>query len=211
MKKLLALLILLTLLPVYAPAETVHISNLTSIVFDVPEGWVHAKQPPEPLLEILAEHIGHETLEKKGVLPNHQQLIEAARKRMLTNEVILYNPQTLAHMTIDMSMLRRGEKAPSKKSIQLSAEYAGQSLEKEEGVSKLSGHSEETSVSGASYAYRYDADYMHHDEKTNFSGVIGFAAPYWFYFYYTDFAKDPTDPEKAEAIFKSINIVKQQP
>ncbi len=211
MRKALALLLSLALFPALSIAETVHISNLTSIVFDIPQGWVKASEPPEPLLEILAEHIGHETLEKTGTLPGQEQLIEAAEKRMASNEVIIYNPQTNAHMTLDFSMLRAGEKAPSKKAIKLSAEYAGQSLEQEEGVTGLQGESQETTVSGAWYAYRYDAGYRHHEEEMHFSGVIGFISPYWFYFYFTDFKKDPGDQEKAEQLLNSINIVKRKP
>lgn len=209
MRKKFVLLMLITLLPFCAYAETVHISNLISIVFDIPEGWVQAKEPPQPMLEIFAEHIGHEA-EEKGHSPSHEQLIEAAQKRLKTNDVILYNPNTNAHMLLDMSPLRRGEKAPSKNSIRLSAKYAGQSLEQEEGVTNLTGQSSAFSIPGAWYAYRYDADYLHHDEKMRFSGVVGFISPYWFYYYHTNYLKDPADLEKAEKIFKTLHIIKRE-
>ncbi len=197
-------------LPTFSFAETVHISNLTSIVYEIPDGWVRAEEPPQALLDIFAEHIEHEAQEK-GYSPSLEQLQDAAKKRLDANEVLLYNPRTNAHITIDMSHLRRGEKVPSKKSIQLSAKYAGQSLEQEEGVSGLTGKSSEATVSGAWYANRYDADYLHHEEKMRFSGIIGFVSPYWFYFYSSDYLKDPADRKKIDQFLETISIIKRAP
>jgi hypothetical protein len=200
----------LLFLPSLGFAETVHISNLTSIVYELPAGWVKADEPPQALLDIFAEHIDHEA-EEKGYSPSRGQLQDAAQKRLAANAVLLYNPQTNAHITIDMSHLRRGEKAPSKRSIQLSAKYAGQSVEQEEGVSGATGQSNEAKVSGAWYAHRYDADYLHHDEKMRFSGIIGFVFPYWFYFYTTNYLKDPADREKIDRFLATISIIKREP
>jgi hypothetical protein len=209
MNKLICLCIILLTLPFVASAETFQISEQVSLNFAVPDGWKWVKTPPQELLEEMAEHIGHEA-EEKGYSPSQGQLLDAARKRLKANEVLLYNHQSKAHMSLDLSRLRQGEKAPSKKSIKLSAKGAGESLEQEEGVTKHQGKSKEFKVDGAWYAYRYDADYMHHDEKMRFSGVIGFSSPYWFYFYYTDHLNDPDDRTKADQIFQSIRIVKTE-
>ena len=205
MKIVLKLFLILTLLPVLASAERLQITENTALSFAIPQGWEWAKEPPAALLEEMAEHIEHEA-KGKGYSPTQEQLLDAAKKRLKANEVLLYNPQSTAFMTLDLSHLKKGEKAPGKKTIKLSAKYAGQSLEQEEGVSQLTGNSKEVSINGAWYAYRYDADYLHHEEKMNFSGVIGFASPNWFFFYYTDYLKDPADKQKAEDIFKSIHI-----
>jgi len=191
-----------------ASAEEIEISPTTSLQFSVPTGWLLADKPPMNLLEEMAEHISHEAA-AKGHSPSKDQLLSAARKRLAENEVILYNPKTISHLTLDFSPLRQGERAPSEKSIKLSAKYAGESLEQEEGVSQHSGKTYETSVDGAWYAYRYDASYLHHDEKMAFSGVIGFKEPYWFFFYYTDYMQDPADRERLEQVLKSIKIIKK--
>lgn len=208
MSKVLVLIALSLMYCLNAAAETIEISATTSVQFVVPSGWLLAAEPPQKLLEELAEHISHEAA-AKGHSPSPAQLLEAARGRLLVNEVLLYNADTLAYMTLDFSPLGQGERAPGKKSLELSAKYAGESLEQEEGVSQLTGEITEVSVAGAWSAYRYDADYLHHEEKMAFSGVIGFSAPYWFFFYYTDYLQDPLDKNRAEQLLASLKIIKK--
>ena len=189
-----------------AQAENLEITGSISLDLRVPEGWQLADKTPQKLLEIMAEHIRHDA-EEKGYVPSEEQLLTAAEKRLSANEALLYNPETLAHMSLDFSPLRQGERAPSEKSVRLSAKYAGESLEQEEGVSELAGKVQKFPVEGAWYAYRYDANYLHHDEKTAFSGIIGFITNNWFYFYYTDYQKDPEDRKRAEEMLKELKIV----
>ena len=206
MKKILILLAISFSFSFNATAEIIEISETTSLQFSVPDGWLLAKDPPQKLLEEMAEHISHEASEK-GYSPTQEQLLTAARKRLAANEVLLYNPETIASLTLDLSHLRQGESAPTKKAMKLSAKYAGQSLEQEEGVSKLTGKMEEATIEGAWYAYRYNADYQHHEKKMAFSGVIGFSKPYWFFFYYTDYLHDPLDKTRVEQVFESLKII----
>ncbi len=209
MKIFLFAVLMFLLLPFTVTGEQIQIDAQTVLHFKIPAGWEWAKTAPQPLLEEFAEHIAHEA-EEKGFSPTQTQLLAAAEKRLAANEVLLYNPETLSHITLDMSHLRQGEKPPSKKTIRLSAKYAGQSLENEEGVSGLKGKSSEASINGAWYAYRYDAQYLHHEEKMQFSGFIGFVSPHWFFFYFTDYLKDPADQAKGEQVFQSIRIEKLQ-
>ncbi|HEY5672580.1 MAG TPA: hypothetical protein VIR78_02625 [Malonomonas sp.] len=208
MKKTLVLVTLSFLLCLSASAETIKISPTTSLQLTIPSGWLLADEPPQKLLEEMAEHISHEAAEK-GQHPTQEQLLAAAKNRLSANEALLYNPNTLAFMTLDFSALKQGERSPSKKSIKLSAKYAGESLEQEEGVSLLTGTSKETKIDGAWYAYRYDANYQHHDEKMAFAGIIGFSAPHWFFFYYTDYLQDPADQARSEQLLESLKIITQ--
>ena len=206
MKKIMMLTLVALLYALNAQAEKLEISGSISLDLSVPEGWQLADKTPQKLLEIMAEHIRHDA-EEKGYVPSEEQLLTAAAKRLSANEALLYNPETLAHMSLDFSPLRQGERAPSEKSVRLSAKYAGESLEQEEGVSELVGKVQKFPVEGAWYAYRYDANYLHHDEKTAFSGIIGFITNNWFYFYYTDYQKDPEDRKRAEEMLKELKIV----
>lgn len=196
---------LLLLLPALASAATVKISNKTSLSFKVPQGWELATEPPTTLVADLAEHLGHDATDK-GYSPSKDQLLDAARKRLRANEAILYNPQSKCYLTLDLSPMRQGEHPPSEETIRLSAKYAGESLQHEAGISSLTSSSREATISGGWYSYRYDADYLHEGQKMHFSGVIGFAAPYWYFFYYTDFLKDPADSGRAEQVFTSIKL-----
>ncbi len=202
---MLLVLFMIVLQPLAATAETVQISSKTSVHFTIPAGWELAEQPPAELLELLAEHIAHDA-SNKGHSPSQEQLLAAAKKRLKANEVLLYNPKTLAAMTIDFSHLRQDERPPSKESIKLSAKYAGQSLEQEEGVSQFESKIQDVKVIGAWYASRFDADYLHHDDNTHFTGIVGFSAPNWFFFYFTDYLKDPIDKINAEKVFDSLWI-----
>jgi len=202
--KLRILLSLFILIPSLSYAETIQISEKVNLSFSVPEGWKMASEPPAILLEEMAKHIAHEA-KKKGHSPSHQQLLEAARKRLANNEVLLFNPQSKSHLTLDLSPQSDGS-PPSQKTIRLSAKYAGESLEHEEGVSKLESRINQVSVAGSESAYRYDADYLHHGEPMHFSGIIGFSSPYWYFFYFTDYLSDPEDQNRAEQVFNSLRI-----
>lgn len=205
MKRVLIIILIIYLSPLLSFAETVQIAEKTALHFEVPPDWRWSNTPPQSVLAEVAEHIGHEAA-AKGQAPSQKQLLAAAQTRLAANEVFLYNPQSSAYMTLDLSPLHQGERPPGKETIELSARYAGQSLEQEEGVEKLQGQTSEYSIVGAWYAYRYNANYLHHDHKMYFSGVIGFSSPYWFFFYFTDYQNDAADKQKAEQLFESIRI-----
>ena len=206
MMKTIALLCISIFFISNAHADKIAITETISLSFSIPDSWQLATEPPLKLLEELAEHIRHDAESKKHS-PTQEQLLAIAKKRLAANEVLLYNPATLAFMTLDFSHLRQGERAPTQKSIKLSAKYAGESLSQEEGVEQLTGKTQDITIDGAWYAYRYDADYLHHDEKMAFTGVIGFAPPHWFFFYYTDYSQDPMDRSRAEQVLKSLKII----
>lgn len=207
MKPSMLLISLLWLSCQTATAASVQISEKLSVDFSQPAGWQLALEPPQVLIDEMAEHIAQKS-SSKGYQPSQAQLLEAARKRLAINEVLLYNPVSKASFTIDFSRLRQGEKAPSEKAIELSAKYSGESLAGEEGVSNLHGQVSKTSIPGSSYSYKYDADYRQDQVQRHFSGIIGFIEPYWFYFYYNGPREDPLDRERAEAVFRSLRLRK---
>jgi hypothetical protein len=198
-------LFILFCLPLLAHAETVRVSDGTTLRFDIPAGWELTTEPPAFLLEEMAEHLSHDAAEK-GYSPGKEQLLEAARKRLAANEVLLFNPVSKSYLTLDLSHMSQGERPPSIKTIKLSAKYAGESLEHEEGVSNLKSTTGEVAIAGGGTAYRYAADYLLHDDPRHFSGIIGFVSPYWYFFYYTDFLKDPEDKQRAERLINSLKI-----
>jgi len=186
-------------------AETVEISSSLRVHIVLPTGWVSNLDPPQFLVDEMAEHIKHNT-EKKQRYPSNEQLQEAARKRLKNNEAFLYNPVSQAFMSIDFSRLGQGDEAPSHKSIKLSTRYAGESLSNEEGVTDLTTDNTNIDVLGAWYAHRFDSSYKHHGKPMAFTGVVGFVSPYWFYFYYTDYLNNKEDRISVEKILKSVRI-----
>lgn len=199
------LLLLLFFFAESQAGEAVKISSRLSLHYDLPNGWVASAEPPQFLVDQMAEHMEHDAA-AKGHYPSKKQMETAARKRLTTSEVLLYNPQTYAYMSLDFSQLRQGEQAPSQKTIELSTRYAAESLRNEEGVSDLRSSDRPVEISGAWHAHRFDATYRHHDKPMAFIGVVGFTSPYWFYFYFTDFQRNEQDRKNAEAILRKISI-----
>ncbi len=186
--------------------RTVEISPGLSLGVYLPsDRWTMTSEIPEFLVEDRAEHIEHE-LAEKGQKVSRDQLLDAARKRLAANELFIFNPASKASMEIDFSPLKDGEAAPSRRTVAASARYAGDSLSQEEGVSEARFSDRKADVFGARDAYRLDADYKHHDEKTRFLGIVGFAAPYWFYAYYTDHLAVPSDHQEMDRIVRSLLI-----
>ncbi len=170
-----------------------------------PERWRVAEQPPEYLVDDVAEHLEHE-LEDQGKHPSEKELVQLARERLRNNEAFVFNPETGAHLDVDSSKLREGESVPSAYAIQRSAEYAGESLGSEEGVSDVSYKTENIEIQGAHAATFLDASFRHHDEPRRFLGVIAFADSHWLFLYYTDPLRDEGDYEAMETALRTFSI-----
>ena len=167
--------------------------------------WRVAQEPPEWLVEEAAEHLEHE-LAEQGRHPAAEEIETLARERLNNNEFFIYNPDSGAHLEVDVSKLRSGESPPSALTVQRSAEYAGESLGSEEGVSGVSFETENILIPGTKSASLLQARYQHHDEPLRFLGVIAFADPYWIFLYYTDPLQDPADYEAMETALRTFSI-----
>ena len=170
------------------------------------ERWVISKKTPEFLMEEMAEHLAHDL---KSSHPNitRAQIQETAEKRLHANELFIFNPRSHARLVIDFSALRKGESPPSKKTIATSADYAGQGLSNEEGITNVVHQTSKSRIPGATRAYRLDAEFKLHHEPFKLVGLIGFAQPYWFYFYYTDPLKDSADLVSMEKLINSFVLL----
>lgn len=200
------LLSALLMFPMTLSAETLRIGADLTVDFTLPgDRWVMTREAPAFLLEETVEHLEHE-LAAQGKHPDSDALKRAAEKRLAANEAYLCNPASHACMVIDFSPLREGEEAPGKRAIAASARYAGEGLEDEEGLSEVRQKNGSTRVKGADAAYRIDATFRSHGEPRRFLGIVGFRAPYWFYFYYTDPLKDLNDYGEMEAILGTFTL-----
>lgn len=167
--------------------------------------WVVTQEVPESLVAETAEHLQHE-LEAQGKQVPAEKVLEQARKRLTANELFIYNPKTGATMTVDFSPLRGDEGNPGRSTIEKSATYAAQGLEEEEGLAEVTHQTAKTSMFGLQYAYRIDANFQKHGAASRFLGVVGFAAPYWCYFYYTDPLQDPQDYADMNALLQAMVV-----
>lgn len=170
------------------------------------EGWTVSSDIPEFLLEEFAHHLEHE-LEARGLSRTDEEMREVARQRLDANEVFIFNPSSRSYIMVDFSKLRDSEKAPSRQSVFDSARYAADSLSTEEGVSDMTSEVSSVHVEGADYAFRLDADFQSHGNSRKFSGVVGFADPYWFFVYYTDTLAGPGDYATIDNLLDNLTIL----
>lgn len=167
--------------------------------------WVVSQEVPEALVTETAEHLQHE-LEAQGKQVPSEKVLEAARKRLAANELFIYNPNTGATLTVDFSPLREDESPPRRATIEQSARFAAQGLEDEEGLSEVTHSTTKTSMFGLQHAYRIDANFQKHGAATRFLGVVGYAAPYWCYFYYTDPLHDPQGFSEMSSLLQAMVV-----
>lgn len=167
--------------------------------------WVVSQDGPETLVAETAEHLQQE-LEAQGKQVPIEKVLEQARKRLAANELFIYNPKTGATMTVDFSPLRGDEGNPRRATIEQSAAYAVQGLEEEEGLSEVTHSTTKSGMFGLQHAYRIDANFQRHGAATRFLGVVGFAAPYWCYFYYTDPLQDPQDFSEMSSLLQTMVV-----
>lgn len=207
MRTFLTIMILIGLAcgPAFA-AEQITVSPKSVVELTLPTGWTLPQEPPAEIIEEMAEHLGHDA-EAKGHHPSKEELTSMARKRLAANEAIVFHQATGAHLTIDFSPLHDDESPPGATTVKTSAEYALQSLETEEGVSKFTGSQHDIRIAGAKHASRIDASYMHHEEVVDFTGVVGYAAENWFFLYFTNPGRDKKVHQEFETMLGGLKIV----
>lgn len=186
--------------------ESVRLAEDLTIDVTLPASrWEMSSAPAQALLDETVEHLHHE-LEGKGKDLSGDAIKQLAVKRLAVNELFLRS-ESGAHIEIDVSPLNSGEEGPSARGVEKSAEYAGQSMESEEGVEDAAAHVKKVDLQGVSYVFRLDLDYKLHGQKMKFVGLIGFEDPYWLYFYATNPLNDDRDTEEIEAILQSLKVV----
>jgi hypothetical protein len=196
----------LLILPSLALGVSVAVDDRLQLDLDLPgERWILSREAPDFLVEKAVADLEAELL-GQGKNPDREAIDVAARRRLGANEAFIFNPLSRAHLLVDFSPLRPGEDPPSARTVALSARYAGEGLEQEEGYREVKQKSGKTTLAGAETASRIDASYLRRGEPGVFVGIIGFASPCWFYLYYTDSLRDPRDLPEMETIFRSMRI-----
>ncbi len=210
MKRVCLWLAAMLLLPVLASAAAFQLKpDLKIQLPEVSAPWSVSTEPPAELVEHLAEHVLEEA-QAQGKTPTPEQAREVARKRARSNQLFVTNLKTGAHLMISFSPLEQGEKAPSAKTVALSAEYAADGVT-DEGWTDVKTEQSATTIKGAQQAQWFTIDYRHGGERSQFLGIVGFAQPYWFWLYGNDHLQDPADRAVLEKLMRNIEIQVQAP
>lgn len=204
--RILVLLIVVTLLPAFVAAEPYEVVPGKILHLDLPSGqWEASTNPPEFLIDKRIATLADNMLarmKKAGITDRRS----AVMKMLGSNELFVFRRDSGSHLEIDFSAVKVDEPAPSGKTIHDSAEYAGQALVGEERYSDVNYQVSEFSIPGLSYAYRLDATYRRDEKPGRFLGIIGYAEPYWVFFYYTDPLNDPDDFSQMEGLLRSLKV-----
>lgn len=210
MKRMTTLLLALMLLPALAMGATFQLKpDLKVTLPDLAAPWVASTEPPAELVEHLTEHVLEEAA-AQGKTPTTEQARAAAMKRARSNQLFVANPESGAHLLISFSPLEQGETAPSAKTVARSAEIAADGVA-DEGWAEVKTEQSATTVKGAQQAQWFTIDYRHEGERSQFLGIVGFAKPYWFWFYGNDHLKNPADRAVLEKVMRGIDIQIQAP
>ena len=205
MKRITTLLLALMLLPALALGATFQLKpDLKVNLPELTAPWVVSTEPPAELVEHLTEHVLEEAA-AQGKTPTPEQAREVAMKRARSNQLIVTNLESDAHLLISFSPLEQGEKAPSAKTVARSAEIAADGVA-DEGWTDVKIEQSATTIKGAQQAQWFTIDYRHEGERSQFLGIVGFAQPYWFWFYGNDHLKDPADRALLEKLMRGIEI-----
>lgn len=197
-------LFLFLLVPWTAGAQTLALDRQLSLEFQMPGArWVFSRKAPEMLVAQSVRQIEGE-LRAKGQQVPRSKVETLARKRLARNEAFVFDPHTGANLVIDFSPLRPDESPPSDQDVATSASYAGDSLTGERGVVGARPEIARVTLSGARVVFRLRATYQQDGVPKSFTGLIGYAHPYWFYFYYTDPLKEPADAREMERLLHSL-------
>lgn len=206
MERVFVYLVFLLLVPFGALGAVYEVMPGTYLEFELPgDRWQVSETPPDFLVRTMAGHLGDEML-MKARAAGYDDPLEVAQKNLSINELFVVNPQSGAWLAVDFSPLREGDSSPGRRMVARSAQFAGQSLQDEEGLSEVTHRTKRVKVPGAKHAYRLDAEYEKHAESIRFIGIVGFAEPNWFFLYYTDYQKDPQDVIDMEEILKSLRL-----
>jgi hypothetical protein len=205
MKKITVFLWVFLILPGLIMAKTFQLKpDLKVVLPDVEAPWSVSTEPIEALVEHLSEHVIEEAA-GKGKKLTEEQARQVALKRARSNQLFVVNKNSGAHLLISFSPLNKGESAPSARTVALSAKSAAGGVA-DEGWEVESTRFAVTAISGAQKAQWFAIDYTHEGERSLFMGIVGFAHPYWFWFYGNDHLENPEDKEILEKLMLGIKI-----
>lgn len=204
-KSIIFVLAILLFLPLGVSAKVYEIrSDLAVVLPELPAPWVVSKEASPTLVEHLAEHL-LEDAERAGRSLSQEEALRGARQRLASNDLLIFNEQSEAHVLISFSPIGRRQSDPSADSVALSARYAAEGVS-DEGWTKVSEEHRATQVKGAQQAQYFKIDYTEDGEEHLFMGIVGYARPYWFWVYANDHLKDPLDRPTLDNILSTIEI-----
>jgi hypothetical protein len=193
----------LSLMALPCHAVEINVSETLVLGINVLEGWTLYLDPPDALVKETARHVAHQPAAATATI---EQIENAARKLLAANEAFVYHAASGAHLDIDFSPLDPGASAPTSKGLHNSADFAAESLAREEAVTDVVSAVSPFEIDGVREAFQLAAEYTQHHLPMKFLGIIGYVDDYMFYLYYTDPGKDPAVFDEMQDMLGTVTV-----
>lgn len=189
------------------PTHYLPVGNDLQLALTLPDAsWQLSTKAPSFVAQKMIDHLRHE-LSASGHHMDEQRLLRLARQRLSANEGFVANEASKAYLMIDFSPLRHPDAdPPGWEDLHGSAYGALLALENEAGISNLKSDISTLRIAGGHKAWRIEARYLLDGKPRLFIGIIGYSAPYRFYFYYNDCLCLAQDRRDMEQIFSSMRL-----
>jgi hypothetical protein len=195
--------------PLLSIAQSIRLPSDTVINFTLPsDRWDVSVEAPELAIEAMVADMvyGRQT---NGISFDRKELLERAKNLIKVNNLFIYNAGTEAYLMASFSPHGQREKPLSKKLIQRSVRWTVEALDDHAGVSDLALSQttvEPVEIPGIEYAQQITSNNPLFGNPHKFTGIVGYAYPYWIFIYYNDKVKDSTDYSEMQQILKSIKL-----
>ena len=190
-----------------APGFELHrVSPDLGFVLEVlPEHWQATTEATPEMIEHQAEH-EEENAISAGKPISRAEAMERAR-RFYANSKDLYflNSRSEAHFLFSVAKLKPRQPEPTADLVAGSA-LAAMAGVTAEGWTKHAEDHRSVQVRGSQLAHYFEIDYTQQGERQIFKGVVGYAQPYWFWFYTYDHLQDPQDQRVLKRLLETFEI-----
>lgn len=190
-----------------APGLALHrISTDLGVVLEtLPVNWEVTTDATPHMLEHQAEHEEGDAL-RAGSRITRAEAMQRARRFFENNKDLYFlNSVSEAHLLFSFAKIKQRQPEPMADHVASSALTAMSGVTAE-GWIKHSENHQPVQVKGAQHAHYFEIDYTKENERQLFKGVVGYAQPYWFWFYTYDHLHDPQDSALLGRILETFEV-----
>ena len=190
-----------------APGLALHqVSTDLGVVLEtLPGNWEVTMEATPHMLEHQAEHEEEDALRAGSSITRAEALQRARRFFENSKDLYFLNNVSEAHLLFSFAKIKPRQPEPTADHVASSALTAMSGVTAE-GWIKHSENHQPVQVKGAQHAHYFEIDYTKENERQLFKGVVGYAQPYWFWFYSYDHLHDPQDRALLGRVLETFEV-----
>ena len=180
-------------------------SDLGLVMPALPAEWEVRQDATEHMIEHQAEHEEEDARRAGQPITQEEALRRAEQHYAESDDLHIQNTKSEAHLLFSVHALAPNQREPDANSVARSALTAAYGVT-DEGWTKHSEDDRPINVKGARHAQYFEIEYSKNGERQLFTGVVGYAQPYWFWFYAYDHFNDPADRVLLKKILQTFEV-----